>query len=154
MIAVLLMGCGHKEDIPPPASVAFSPGPAAQWDMGSYLLRHPLPEDIDDGFMELHTAPEATYGIILARNRITLRSHEYHDLILYGHRGTARFHVGEKDFTVSMGDILYIPRGAVYSAEGSGPQLLQFFAVYSPRFDGTDIVYHEQTTEETDQTEE
>lgn len=121
---------------------SVSPGEPKFWDVGSQLHKHPLPKDVDDAYLEFKCAPTMSFGTILAHQKISPRHHESHDLVIYVHNGAARMHIGDKDYFVSIGDMVYIPRGAVYSAESvrEGDQL-QLLVVYSPSFDGNDVVY-------------
>jgi len=142
LLALTIMSsisCRRAEKLPP--SPAFSPGPPRQWDIGSELAKHPLPGDMDDGYLEFQKAPNMSFGITTARGKISARCHERHDLLIYVHSGSARFHVGEKDFWTATGDVLFIPRGAVYSAESQDSRLLEFWSVFTPPFDGKDVVY-------------
>ena len=114
-----------------------------QWDIGSTILSHPLPANIDDGYIELGRAPDFSYGVTIARNGLSARHHEHSDLMFYLHSGTARFNVADKTFQAGMGDAIYVPRGAVYTAQATGNQQLQLLTIYSPPLDRKDIVYHE-----------
>ncbi len=139
----LLSGCKEKPDNQPPP-VRISPGSPKHFDVGSKALRNKLPEDMADGYMGFAEAPGFSYGLIMAHDKISPRSHERSDLLVYVHSGFARFHVGEKDYHISMGDAVYIPRGAFYSVESSQDYPLQFFSIYSPPLDPNDIVYAEE----------
>ncbi|MFH0765253.1 MAG: cupin domain-containing protein [Calditrichota bacterium] len=107
------------------------------------MIKHPLPGDMDDSYLEFQKAPNMSFGVTMAHGKISARCHERHDLLIYVHNGSARFHVGEKDFWISNGDVLFIPRGAVYSAESRDSRSLELLTVYTPPFDGLDIVYRE-----------
>ncbi len=139
---LIVSGCSKPEQ--KPSSVPFSQGPPQRWDIGSVLLKHPLPEDVADAYLELGKSPQSSYGITMAHKSLSARSHDEHDMILYGHLGTSRFHIGEKSFTIGVGDMLFIPRGAVYSAQTDGIQQLQYLTLYTPSFDGQDVTYHDK----------
>ena len=139
----LLIGCKKVEEKPKPVPVVVSQGPAQFWDVGDNLIKYPLPDDADDYFLQFFKAPAYSFGVASARKKITARSHDNHDLVLYVHRGTARFHVGDRDWIANTGDVIYVPRGAVYSAESSSDRSFNYFAVYHPPFDGEDITSQE-----------
>ena len=113
------------------------------WDIGSTILSHPLPTDMGDGYIELSRATGFSYGITVARGGLSARHHERSDLLFYLHTGSARFNIGEKTFQASIGDAIYVPRGAIYTALNTGSQPLQLVTIYSPPLDRKDIVYHE-----------
>lgn len=146
-LIVTLAGCGGQPKTDQlPGNARTNPGQPEKWDVGSYMLKRPLPADVEDVFAVMSNSNETTFGVIAAKQKISPRYHEFHDLLLYGHRGSARFHVGEKSFAIGLGDILYIPRGTIYNAENEGSGEMHFFAIYSPTFKGDDVVYVQGTT--------
>ena len=145
ILAALLIFAGCSGDDPETAEVVrISPGPPQHFDVGDQRLKNSLPKDVDDGYLEFAKTPGMSYGLLLAHDKISPRSHERHDMLIYIHNGFARFHVGEKSYWVNIGDSVYIPRGAVYSVESKGSVPLEFFVVYTPTFDQDDIVYHDE----------
>jgi len=146
LTAALVIGCAGKEEAI--QSVRISPGPPKHWDVGDWTLKRPLSEDMDDGFLEFSRSPDFSFGLWLAHNRLSARSHARSDMLVYLHSGIARFNVGEMGFTVSTGDALYIPRGAIYTAVSMSDRPLQLFTIYSPPFDLDDIEYHERAESE------
>ena len=145
---LLLSGCSKQEE-KHVSTVPFSPGPPRRWDIGDNLIKFQVPDDADDIYLQFLKAPDLSFGIMRVRDILSKRSHDEHDLVFYVHRGSARFHVADKDWIISTGDVVYIPRGAVYSAQNIYPgKTLDLFAVYQPIFDGVDLTYHETPEEE------
>ncbi len=118
-------------------------GNPRHWDIGDQTLRHQLPDDISDGYLQFGRTSSMSYGIMLAHDRISARSHAKADMLIYIHAGTARFHIDDKDMTNSMGDMIYIPRGSIYSVESLSNRELQLVTVYSPALDSADVIFHE-----------
>lgn len=145
LFLIALIGCGKVEDKPVASRPSISPGPPQHWDLGDNLIKYPLPSDVEDIYVQLKQAPGFSFGMIRARKRLSARWHEDHEMLIYGYRGSARFHVADKDFYSSTGDIIYVPRGAVYSAESVRDQPFDFLVVYQPVFDGNDIFYQKPT---------
>jgi len=139
---LLIIGC-TKVRTPETASMAVSPGAPRHWDVGDRVRSNALPQDVADGYLEFARSPGSSYGVTLAHERLSARNHERSDLLFYIHSGVARFQVGEKSFTATNGDMVYIPRGAVYSAEAMSKQKLELLTIYTPPLDPADIVYHE-----------
>ncbi len=139
----LIAGCKQVEDRPEPAPPRISPGPPHHWDIGDFLIKYKLPEDVDDFYVQLSEAPGYSFGVVRAHERLSSRSHDVHDLLIYIQNGNVRFHVADRDYIASMGDAVYVPRGAVYSAESMNNRPFDFFAVYHPNFIGDDIIYYE-----------
>ena len=142
--ALLLTSCIERRE-PPPPPVATSPGAPRHWDVGSTIYKTPLPEGVDDGYIELAQAPGFSYGVTIARQGLSARNHERSDLIFYVHRGSADFSVGDQSFSGRLGDLIYVPRGAIYSAHSTSKEPLHLLTVYSPPLNRHDIVYHERS---------
>jgi mannose-6-phosphate isomerase-like protein (cupin superfamily) len=142
-MTLLTVGCiEHRE--PPPPVVATSPGAPRHWDIGSTIYKTPLPEGVDDGYVELAQAPGFSYGVTIAREGLSARNHERSDLLFYVHRGSADFSVGDKTFPARLGDVVYIPRGAIYAAHSTSKEPLHLVTIYSPPLNRSDIIYHER----------
>lgn len=144
--ALLLYGCAKEE--PKQKIGSINPGVARHWDVGDEKLRHPLPPEMGDGFLEFSKAPGFNFGLTLAHDKISPRSHERHDMIMYVHWGSGRFHIGDKDFHASAGDVMYVPRGTVYSAARTGNLPLELLTVFQPPFNGDDVVYEDSEDSE------
>ena len=145
IILLCMSGCSEKEIKPEPVqTLNVSPGAPAHYDIGDVTLRNKLPDDVLDGFLGLSKAPGFSYGVLMAHDKITARSHERSDMLVYIHSGITRFHVGEKSFWAAAGDVVYIPRGAVYSVTAKEQYPLEFLVVYSPPFNADDVEYHEK----------
>ena len=142
----LLIGCAKKEVEQKIGTI--NPGVARHWDVGDEKLKHPLPPEMGDGFLEFFKAPGFNFGLTLAQEKISPRSHERHDMIMYLHWGSGRFHVGDKDFHASAGDVIYVPRGTVYSAARTGTLPLELLTVFQPSFSGDDVVYEDKDESE------
>lgn len=141
LLAAVVAGCA-RQDVPASASVALS-GPPRHWDVGDQALRHKLPPDVSDGYLQFAKSPHMSYGLTLAHERISARSHQRSDMLIYLHDGVGRFHVGDKDFTAATGDILFVPRRTIYSVESVTKRQLQLLTIYAPTLDPDDVTYHE-----------
>lgn len=140
----LTAGCSQKEEVPVEKKVRISPGPPKHLDVGDQILKHKLPPDVEDGFLQMGEAPDFSYGVMVAHEKISKRNHERSDMLIYVHSGQARIHVADKSYHISMGDVVYIPRGAIYSVISNTDQYpLELLTFYSPPLNPEDIVYHE-----------
>ena len=147
LILLLMSGCSEKKESVT-EFVSVSPGPPQHYDVGDQILKKKLPEDVADGLFAFNKAPGFSYGLMMAHEKISQRSHDRSDMLMYIHGGRARFHVGDQSYFVGPGDVVYVPRGAIYSATGTQENRpLQFFTVFSPIFDQDDIIYHDNISE-------
>jgi mannose-6-phosphate isomerase-like protein (cupin superfamily) len=141
LASVAIIGCGKKSESPP--EIPFAAAAPRQWDIGDQILKHKLPDDIADGYLEFLRSSGFSYGVTLAHERISLRSHEKSDMLIYVHGGVARFHIADKDLTASMGDVVYVPRGAAYSAQSLSRRELELLTLYAPPLDKDDVKFLE-----------
>jgi len=135
-----LLGCSEKPESP--AKGAPNPGPR-HWDVGDATFSHPLPPEISDGYLEFSKSSAMSFGVTMAHERISERRHQNSDLLLYIHSGVARVRIGEKEFTVSTGDAIFIPKGAAYSADAVSRRELELFTIYAPPLEADDVEYLE-----------
>lgn len=146
LLAIFLMlfvfGCSEEKVVEKPSPTPrVNSGQPRKFDVGDETLENRLPEDVSDGFLRFGEAPGFSYGVLMAHNTVTPRYHERSDMLVYVHSGITRFHVGSESFWAANGDIVYIPRGAVYSVTTREKFPLEFVTVYSPPFDPNDVVY-------------
>lgn len=140
---LVITGCCKQEPVQrADEEIPIVIGETERWDLGSHLMKNKLPDDMFDAYLQLGNTTYSSYGVVMAHDAISARSHDDHDMVLYGHRGTADFTVDEQTVNLSVGDVLFIPQGAIYSAKSTGSQPLQFFAVFTPAFDGMDVTYY------------
>lgn len=140
-LMALMVGCQSKKIPEPQAGLRISPGPPRHFDVGDQSLKHPLPADVADGYLQFGETPESSYGLLMAHKSISRRSHERSDLVIYIYDGFGWFHVGEKSFYCAVGDLVYVPRGAVYSAENQSEVQFEFLMFFSPPLNPDDVVY-------------
>jgi len=146
---LLLSGCCKQEEKPVSPPILFSPGSPMRYDIGDNLIKFPMPDDVNDIYLQFLKAPGLSFGVMRIRDKLTRRSHDEHDMVFYVHNGSARFHVADEDWIASTGDVVYVPRGAVYSAETiTSGKTFDLFVVYQPIFDGVDLTYHETQEED------
>jgi mannose-6-phosphate isomerase-like protein (cupin superfamily) len=144
----MLVGCGRKTEEVPVQTASVSPGPPRHFDVGNIVLQNKLPEEMTDGYLEFGKAPEFSYGMTLVKGRLSARSHERSDMLMYVHAGQSNFNVGDKSFFAGTGDVVYVPRGAIYSAYNSDESQMELLTIYSPPLNRDDIAYHEHAEKE------
>lgn len=70
-------------------------------------------------------------------------SHAFHDLTVILQSGRGRMYLGTSSVSVRSGAVIFIPRGLEHYFVNGGPDPASAIAVYSPAFDGKDIVNQE-----------
>src|SRR3990172_5980826 len=71
-------------------------------------------------------------------------SHDFHDLTVIVQSGRGRMYLGTSSVNVRSGAVIFIPRGLEHYFVNGGPEPASAIAVYSPAFDGKDIVEREE----------
>lgn len=70
-------------------------------------------------------------------------SHDFHDLTVLIQSGRGRMYIGTSSVSVGAGAVIFIPIGLEHYFVNGGPEPASAIAVYSPAFDGKDIVFRE-----------
>ena len=70
-------------------------------------------------------------------------SHDLHDLTVVIQSGRGRMYLGNSSVSVQAGAVVFIPRGLEHYFVNGGPEPATAMAIYSPPFDGKDIVEKE-----------
>ena len=84
---------------------------------------------------------EASYHLIQVRGAEKKHMHEYHDLAVFVQSGTGTMFLGKEKFNVRGGAVIFVPHGIPHYFVNTGPQPAVAVSVFSPPFDGKDIVY-------------
>jgi mannose-6-phosphate isomerase-like protein (cupin superfamily) len=82
----------------------------------------------------------ATSFVILIKKEVKAHKHMLHSEHVYILEGSATMRLGEESFTVSEGDLIFIPKGAVHAVKVTSDIPLKVISLQSPHFDGTDRV--------------
>lgn len=67
--------------------------------------------------------------------------HEFHDSTVFIQSGRGRMYLGKASFAVGPGAVIFIPHGVTHYFVNGGPEPAKAIAVFSPAFDGKDIIY-------------
>ena len=82
----------------------------------------------------------ASFHNILLKNAEKPHIHAKHDLAVYVLKGSSWIYLNDKRIELFPGDFIVIPRGTVHWAINTGKDPAEVLAVFSPPFDGKDIV--------------
>jgi mannose-6-phosphate isomerase-like protein (cupin superfamily) len=72
------------------------------------------------------------------RDRETPHLHKAHDATVMMLKGQGFLMLEQRRIDLTVGDIVYIPRGAVHAFTNTDREPTVAFAIYSPPFDGKD----------------
>ncbi len=86
-------------------------------------------------------APEhsAALGVATSRfkgatGRISVHAHEYDDEAFFVHRGAGTFILGNRRIPISVGDIVFIPKGEWHGFENGAAETLLVWAISSSQY--------------------
>ncbi len=67
-------------------------------------------------------------------------THAEHVVVL---EGTAQMRLGDKQFEIKKGDVIFIPKNTVHAVKNTGKVPLKVLSFQAPNFDGKDRVFIE-----------
>lgn len=77
---------------------------------------------------------------IILKTAETPHTHEKHDLAVYVLSGSSWIYLNDRKIELYPGDFIVIPRGVKHYAVNTGKDPAEVLAVFSPPFDGKDVV--------------
>ncbi len=80
---------------------------------------------------------------IIIRNEVKRHKHLYHSEQIVVQAGEATMTLGDKQFTIKKGDVVFIPKNTYHAVEVKSKQALKVVSIQAPFFDGTDRVYND-----------
>lgn len=80
---------------------------------------------------------------IIIKNEVKAHKHMKHSEHVIVQSGEAVMRLGEKEFNIKEGDVIFIPKGTVHSVIVKGKKPLKVLSIQSPYFDGSDRVMAE-----------
>ena len=95
-------------------------------------------------FEDLAANPLSSHHLVVIRKKEPLHYHAVHDGWAIVLKGQADFFLGETQLRLRPGTSVYIPRGVRHQAVNSGKDPLAAFVIFTPPYDGKDLVRVEE----------
>jgi mannose-6-phosphate isomerase-like protein (cupin superfamily) len=111
-----------------------------QIDPAKVAADNPLGANENIKMTTLGQGQGVSHHIVQIRHRESPHLHKAHDATVVMINGHGYLIMSDKRIELSAGDIVYIPRGAVHHYVNSGFEPGIAFVVFSPPFDGKDVV--------------
>lgn len=92
---------------------------------------------------KLFSDPHATGFVIWIKKAVPLHKHAAHSETVTILEGKAQMRLGDQNFPVAKGDIIFIPEGTPHSVQVQGG-VLKVLSVQAPEFDGSDRILLDQ----------
>lgn len=80
---------------------------------------------------------------IIVKNEVKGHKHMKHSEHVIVQSGEGVMRLGEKEFNIKEGDVIFIPKGTVHSVIVKGKKPLKVLSIQAPYFDGSDRVMAE-----------
>jgi mannose-6-phosphate isomerase-like protein (cupin superfamily) len=111
-----------------------------QTEIDKVLAENPLGAKENIKITTLGQEQSVSHHVVQVRDRETPHVHKLHDGTVVMVKGRGYLMMDNRRIDLSAGDIAYIPRGAVHYFVNTAGEPAVAFVVFSPPFDGKDIV--------------
>ena len=111
-----------------------------QSDLEKMLAENPLPMGENIKVITLGQGPAASHHVVQIHDRESPHLHKTHDATVMMLKGQGYLMLEQRRIDLMVGDVVYIPRGAAHYFTNTAREPTVAFAIYSPPFDGKDIV--------------
>ena len=85
----------------------------------------------------------ASSFVIVIKKEVKLHKHLQHSEHIVVLEGLGQMTLGDKNFEIKKGDVVFIPQNTAHAVKSTGKQPLKVLSVQSPNFDGKDRVFIE-----------
>lgn len=85
----------------------------------------------------------ASSFVIVIKKEVKLHKHLQHSEHVVVLEGLGKMILGDKNFEIKKGDVVFIPKNTAHAVKSIGKQPLKVLSVQSPNFDGKDRVFIE-----------
>ena len=85
----------------------------------------------------------ASSFVILIKKEVKPHKHLSHSEHVVVLEGTGQMQLGDKNFDIKKGDVVFIPKNTLHAVKTAGKQPLKVLSVQSPNFDGKDRIFIE-----------
>jgi mannose-6-phosphate isomerase-like protein (cupin superfamily) len=109
-------------------------------DLAKVLSENPLPANENIKVTNLGQAQGMSHHVVQIRDRESPHIHRTHDGTVVMIRGAGYLMMEKRRIRLSVGDIVYIPRGVAHYFINTASEPSAAFVVFAPPFDGKDNV--------------
>jgi mannose-6-phosphate isomerase-like protein (cupin superfamily) len=109
-------------------------------DLDRILAENPMAPGENVKVTHLGVGQASSQHIVQVRDREAPHVHREHDGTVIMLRGRGYLMLGQSRLDVAVGDVVSIPRNAPHYFVNTSPEPAAAFVVFSPPFDGKDIV--------------
>ena len=111
-----------------------------QAELAKVLAENPLGASENIKITNLGQGQGVSHHIVQVRDRELPHMHKAHDGTVVMMKGRGYLIIEDRRIDLSVGDVVYIPRGAVHYYVNSASEPTVAFVTFSPPFDGKDNI--------------
>ena len=111
-----------------------------QADVEKTVAENPLGANENIKITTLGQGESVSHHIVQIRDRETPHIHKTHDGMVVMMKGRGYLMMESRRIELSVGDVVYIPRGMVHYFINTASEPTVAFVIYSPAFDGKDTI--------------
>ncbi len=130
-----ILSCGPK----PRFYLQYGPE-LRQFDLDRVLAENPLAPNENIKIATLGNGQTVSNHIVQVRDREVPHIHKDHDLTVMVVKGQGYLILEKERLDLTVGDVLFIPRGAVHYFVNTYGEPSVALAIFSPPFDGKDTI--------------
>lgn len=81
---------------------------------------------------------------IIIKNEVKPHKHQYHSEHVVVMEGEGQMNLGDKNFKIKKGDVVFIPKNTIHSVRTTSKIPLKVISIQAPLFDGKDRIIIEE----------
>ncbi len=112
----------------------------ASQDIERVIRDHPLASDQNIRVVNLGVTDAVSHHVVQVRVAESFHVHAHHDLTVQVYRGHGQMRIGDREFPVQGGDVLFVPRGVPHAFRNGTAQPAVALVIFNPAFDGKDTI--------------
>jgi mannose-6-phosphate isomerase-like protein (cupin superfamily) len=115
-------------------------GELQQADVEKIVANNPLGANDNIKVTTVGQGESVSHPVVQIRNRESPHIHKIHDGTVVMMKGRGYLMIENRRMDLSVGDVVYIPRGVVHYYVNSASEPTVAFVIFSPPFDGKDTI--------------
>jgi len=135
LLLLCLLGCA-----PAPRFLLQNKGALQQTDIEKIVADNLLGANDNIKVTTVGQAESVSHHIVQIRDRESPHIHKMHDGTVVMMKGRGYLMMENRRMDLSAGDVVFIPRGVVHYYVNSASEPTVAFVIYSPPFDGKDMI--------------
>jgi len=135
LLLFCFLGCA-----PAPKFLLQNKGGLQQTDVEKIVADNPLGANDNIKVTTVGQGESVSHHVVQIRDRESPHIHKMHDGTVVMMKGRGYLMIETRRIDLSVGDVVFIPRGVVHYYVNSASEPTVAFVIYSPPFDGKDIV--------------